>query len=80
MRLGQGWHHPPDPTVRTTSSSSPPSSSPLTITSFRFVSVSRRGCTPFERHLRRSLRRYFFFFAAFFFAIVLTSFRSRERG
>jgi len=33
--------------------------------------VPRRGCTPFERHLRR----YFFFFAAFFFAIVLTSFR-----
>jgi hypothetical protein len=45
-----------------------------------FVSAPRRGCTPFERHLRHSLKRYFFFLAAFFFAIVFTSFRSRERG
>jgi len=52
----------------------------ITITSLHFVSAPRRGCTPFERHLRHSLKRYFFFLAAFFFAIVFTSFRSRERG
>jgi hypothetical protein len=41
-----------------------------------FISVPRRGCTPFAR----PLQRYFFFFAAFFFAIVFTSFRRREPG
>ena len=41
-----------------------------------FISVPRRGCTPFAT----ALQRYFFFFAAFFFAIVFTSFRRREPG
>ena len=48
----------------------------MKITSFRFVSVPRRGCTPFERTSDLRCDVYFFFFAAFFFAIVLTSFRS----
>jgi hypothetical protein len=48
----------------------------IVVTSLHLVSVPRRGCTPFERHLRH----YFFFLAAFFFAIVFTSFRRRERG
>jgi hypothetical protein len=75
--VGQGWHRPLTRLIHTTSSSWPPSSSPLTITSLHFVSAREEACTPFERHLRHSLKRYFFFLAAFFFAIVFTSFRSR---